>query len=344
MNKTPKIIEKWLILGAILVVLMIVIGGITRLTGSGLSIAYWKPISGIVPPLNEIDWQLEFKHYQSTIEFQKKNAHFTIDDFKKIFFWEYLHRFLGRLAGIIFIVPFLYFLVTGKIRDSRLFKNLLFILFLGAIQGYAGWYMVQSGLVDNPSVSHYRLAIHLGLALTLLSFIVWEILKIKIPIINYTYPKHRKIKNLFRITFLLLGTQLIFGAFMSGLKAGYVYPTFPKMGKDWLPDIAINSFNETGMISLVENPISVQFIHRWLGAFILFFIFIVFLRTKNAVISSKQLKSIKMVLLATTLQFVLGVATVMFSVPIALAILHQLVAVMLLITLVVAHYLFSYKT
>lgn len=344
MNKTPKIIEKWLILGAILVILMIVIGGITRLTQSGLSMVHWKPISGIIPPLNEKDWQIEFEHYQSSPEFQLKNAHYNLDDFKKIFFWEYLHRFMGRLTGIVFIIPFLYFSFTRKIKDYKLFRNLLIILLLGSLQGYAGWYMVKSGLVDNPHVSHYRLAIHLGLALLLLSFIVWEILKFRIPIINYDYPKHKNIRKLLGITVLLISTQIIFGAFMSGLKAGYAYPTFPKMGEEWIPQSILNSFNDIGFISLVENPISVQFIHRWLGASALIFIFLVYLRSKKEVISSKQLRSIKMVLHTTTLQFVLGVTTLLFSVPIILGILHQLVAVTLLMTLVVSYYLFKYKT
>lgn len=344
MNKTPKIIEKWLILGAILVILMIVIGGITRLTQSGLSIVHWKPITGIVPPLNEKDWQIEFEHYQSSPEFQLKNAHYNLDDFKKIFFWEYLHRFMGRLTGIVFIIPFLYFSFSGKIRDNRLFRNLLIILLLGSLQGYAGWYMVKSGLVDNPHVSHYRLAIHLGLALLLLSFIVWEILKFRIPIINFDYPKHKKIRQLLGLTVVLISTQIIFGAFMSGLKAGYAYPTFPKMGEEWIPQSILNSFNHLGFISLVENPISVQFIHRWLGASALIFIFLVYLRSTKEVISSRQLKSIKMVLHTTSLQFVLGVLTLLFSVPIILGILHQLVAVMLLMTLVVSYYLFRYKT
>lgn len=344
MNKTPKIVEKWLMLGAILVLLMIVIGGITRLTESGLSIVHWKPITGILPPLNETAWQNEFEHYQSSPEFQLKNNHFTLDDFKKIYFWEYLHRFLGRLTGIIFIVPFLYFSFTRKIKDPKLFKNLLIILLLGALQGYAGWYMVQSGLVKNPHVSHYRLAIHLGLALILLSFIIWEILKIRIPIINYEYPKHRKIRNLLRIGFVLLGVQIIFGAFMSGLKAGFVYPTFPKMGHEWLPQSVINAFQEIGLLSLVENPISVQFIHRWLGASILLFILWVFIKSRKELLSAGQSKSIKMILHTTSLQFALGVLTLLFSVPIVLGVLHQLVAVMLLITLVIAFYLFKYKT
>ncbi|MDP2089109.1 MAG: COX15/CtaA family protein [Flavobacteriaceae bacterium] len=344
MNKTPKIIEKWLMLGAVLVIAMIVIGGITRLTESGLSIVHWKPITGILPPLNETAWQTEFEHYQRSPEFQIKNAHFTLDDFKKIFFWEYLHRFLGRLTGIVFIIPFLYFSFTRKIKGSKLFKNLLIIFLLGALQGYAGWYMVKSGLVDNPHVSHYRLAIHLGLALILLCFIVWEILKIRIPIINYVYPKHRKIRNLLRITFLLLGTQIIFGAFMSGLKAGYVYPTFPKMGKEWLPESVTTAFQEIGLMSFIENPISVQFIHRWLGASILLFILWVFIKSRKEVISAGQSKSIKMILHTTTLQFILGVLTLLFSVPILLGILHQLVAVMLLMSLVISYYLFKYRT
>lgn len=344
MNKTPKIVEKWLILGAFLVLLMIVIGGITRLTESGLSIVQWKPITGIVPPMNETEWQKEFELYQTSPEFQLKNAHFTLSDFKKIFFWEYLHRFLGRLTGIIFIIPFLYFSFTRKIKDPKLFKNLLIILLLGALQGYAGWYMVQSGLVQNPRVSHYRLAIHLGLALILLCFIIWEILKIRKPIINYNYPKHQKIRILLRIGFVLLGIQMVFGAFMSGLKAGFIYPTFPKMGNEWLPQSVLNSFQEMGLLSLIENPITVQFIHRWLGISVLLFILWLFILSRREVISSFQSKSIKMMLPISFLQVMLGVFLLLFSVPIVLGVLHQLVAVSLLINFVFSYYFFRYKT
>lgn len=343
MNSTSKLIERWLMLGALLVILMIVVGGITRLTQSGLSIVHWKPISGIVPPLNEKDWQQEFEHYKSSPEFILKNSHFNLDDFKQIFFWEYLHRLLGRIIGIVFLVPFLYFVFTRKIKDPHLFRNLLIIFLLGALQGYAGWYMVQSGLVDNPRVSHYRLAIHLGLAFLLLSFIVWEILKLRHPIINYTYPKHQTVRNLLRVGLALLSIQLIFGAFMAGLKAGYVYPTFPKMGHEWIPNSMVESFNEAGLISLVENPISVQFIHRWLGAFLLIFIFWIFISTRKLAISANQSKGIKMILHTTTLQFILGILTVLFSVPIFLGVLHQLIAVVLLLTFVNAYYFFSYK-
>ncbi len=343
MNKTPKIVEKWLILGAVLVIAMVVIGGITRLTESGLSIVSWKPITGIVPPLSEKDWQIEFEHYQSSPEFQIKNSHFTLADFKKIFFWEYLHRFLGRLTGIVFIVPFLYFSFTGKIKDPKLFKNLLVIFLLGALQGYAGWYMVKSGLVDNPNVSHYRLAIHLSLALLLVSLIVWEILKIRYPIVNFYNPKHQKIRNLLRITFVLLSIQILYGAFMAGLNAGYIYPTFPKMGNEWIPDSIFTAFQEIGIISFIENPISVQFVHRWLGAGILIFIGWIFIKLRKEIISARQQKGLNMLLFTVSAQFTLGVFTLLFSVPLILGVLHQMVAVILLLSLVITFYFFRYK-
>ncbi|MBS3993394.1 MAG: COX15/CtaA family protein [Bacteroidetes bacterium] len=343
MNKTPKIIQKWLMLGAILVVTMIAIGGITRLTQSGLSIVHWKPISGVVPPLSEADWLQEFEHYKSSPEFIKKNAHFNLDDFKKIFFWEYIHRLVGRLLGIVFIVPFVYFLIRRKIKDANLIKNLLVIFFLGALQGYAGWYMVKSGLVNNPYVSHYRLAIHLLLALLLLIFITWEILKIKYPIISYNYPKHRKIRNLIRFSFLLLIVQITYGAFTAGLKAGYIYQTFPKMGNEWFPDSIVNKLDLIGLTTLTNNPATVQFIHRWLGIFIFVFIMWLYFKVRKRAVSAQQLKSVKMVFHTTSLQVILGIVAILNAVPLFIGVLHQLIAVMLLINLVIAYYFFRYR-
>lgn len=343
MNKTPKIIQKWLTLGAILVITMIAIGGITRLTQSGLSIVHWKPISGVVPPLSEADWQQEFEHYKSSPEFTKKNAHFNLSDFKKIFFWEYIHRLIGRLIGIVFLIPFIYFVVTRKIKDSRLLKNLLIIFLLGALQGYAGWYMVKSGLVNNPYVSHYRLAIHLGLALLLLSFITWEILKLRYPIISYDYPKHQKIRNWIRLAFVLIIIQITYGAFTAGLKAGYIYTTFPKMGNEWFPDSILNTFNRNGILSFTDYPISVQFIHRWLGILILIFISWLYLKVRKRAVSAQQLKSIKTVFHTVILQVILGIVAILYAVPLVIGIMHQLVAVMLFINLLIAYYFFRYK-
>lgn len=343
MSKTPKIVQKWLMLGAILVTTMIAIGGITRLTQSGLSMVHWKPIAGIVPPLTEADWLQEFEHYKSTPEFNKKNAHFNLDDFKKIFFWEYIHRLVGRILGIVFIVPFIYFLITRKIKDSNLIKNLLIIFLLGALQGYAGWYMVKSGLVNNPYVSHYRLAIHLGLALLLLIFITWEILKIRYPIISYNYPKHRKIRNLLRFTIVLTLIQIMYGAFTAGLKAGYIYPTFPKMGNEWFPDSIVTKLTNNGLISLTDNPISVQFIHRWLGVFVLVFTLWLYFKVKKRAVSAQQLKSVKTVFHTTALQVILGIVAILYAVPLFIGVLHQLIAVMLLVNVIIAYYFFRYK-
>ena len=287
-NKTSKIVGHWLLLGALLVIAMVVIGGITRLTHSGLSIVEWKPISGTIPPLNEQDWMVEFNNYKTSPEYLKYNSHFSLDDFKSIFWWEYIHRLLGRLIGFVFLIPFLWFYLTKKLTDKKLFKHLIIIFLLGGLQGFIGWFMVKSGLVNRPSVSHYRLALHLSTALFLFGYILWTAL----PIIAPNSKKTRFIPKLYLKLKILLGLvslQIIYGAFTAGLKAGYIYPTYPKMGADWLPLSGIEAFNDLGILSLVENPILVQFIHRWLGALVLLFFIIFFLSVRNLSLLFQQI-------------------------------------------------------
>jgi cytochrome c oxidase assembly protein subunit 15 len=328
-----------LIIGGLLILAMVVIGGITRLTHSGLSIVTWQPIKGILPPMNEQEWQQAFDGYKQIPEYQKVHHYFELADFKKIFFWEYLHRMLGRFLGIAFLLPFLYFYVTGKLKNGRLFRRLLLIFIIGGLQGLAGWYMVKSGLVENTSVDHIRLALHMSIALLILSVIFWTVLELLYPKIDI---KQSKFYKTLHQTGIFLGiiviVQIIYGGLTAGLKAGYVFPTYPKMGTKYLPDIAYRTFEREGLLAWFHDPIWVQFIHRWLG----FIILIAILYFAFKFIKKIQNKQLRIALIITTLlvslQYIYGVLVIILKVPIWLAVLHQVNAFLLYLNLVAVVY------
>ncbi|MGI8892455.1 MAG: COX15/CtaA family protein, partial [Bacteroidia bacterium] len=225
-----KIIVTWLLTGCFLIFVMVLVGGVTRLTGSGLSITEWNVLMGAVPPLNEHEWQITFAKYQQTPQYLKENYHFTLAEFKSIFWWEYIHRLLGRFIGIVFLIPFIFFLVK-KWLPKPLILKLTLIFFLGGLQGFIGWYMVQSGLIDNPSVSHFRLALHLVTAFLTFGFTLWVALDIIYPGVRIN-ASALKVPLIFSALVLL---QIIYGAFVAGLKAGFIYTTFPLMGDYLIP-------------------------------------------------------------------------------------------------------------
>ncbi len=316
---------------------MVVVGGITRLTHSGLSMVNWHPISGIVPPLNKAEWTAEFDNYKTSPEYIKYNYHFSLEDFKSIFWWEFIHRFIGRIIGIIFLIPFLWFYFTKKLQDKNLIKHLLIIFLLGGLQGFIGWFMVKSGLVNRPSVSHFRLALHLSTALFLFAYILWSALPILKPL-SKPQAYFNKIHKSLKILITLVSLQIIYGAFTAGLKAGYIYPTYPKMGSDWLPDIGLDSLKNTGISALVENPILVQFIHRWLAIIVLFFFVRFYLKARKLNLNTSQTKCNNTLIGLIVLQITLGIFTLINAVPVSLGVLHQLGAVLVLGTLVVSLY------
>jgi cytochrome c oxidase assembly protein subunit 15 len=338
---TNKQIIIWLLVGCGMIALMVVIGGITRLTHSGLSMVTWKPVTGFIPPLNESEWMNEFLKYKTSPEYIKKNYHFTIEEFKEIFFWEYIHRLIGRIIGIVFLVPFLYFLITKKIKSKKLLLNFLVMFLLGGLQGFAGWYMVKSGLVDNPNVSHYRLAIHLLLALFLFSFIYWNVLKLQFLQKEIKTSITNKIYNYSLLLLFITVLQIIYGAFMAGLKAGKMYPTYPKMGAEWMPNIIFDNFKEQGFYALFDDPYTIQFVHRWLAVIVLFFSLYIFYLVKNKFISYRQKKSIKLLFYAIVIQFLLGIFTLLYSVPVVLGVLHQFGGFLYLISLINVIYFFK---
>ncbi|MBI2258077.1 MAG: COX15/CtaA family protein [Flavobacteriia bacterium] len=329
-----KSVYRWLILGLILISLMVVIGGITRLTHSGLSMVEWKPITGFLPPLSEKEWVKEFEKYQFSPEFKYKHSHFELKDFKKIYFWEYLHRLIARFIGICFILPFIYFIVKKKI-SKNLMKALLWIFAFGLFQGFLGWFMVKSGLVDNPNVSHYRLAAHLLSALFLLSLLFYVSIFYKNG--KNEISKASKHSTFFIVFFILLITQITYGAFVSGLKAGLFYNTYPKMGDSWIPESFFLAIKEKGLMAFLEDTTAVQFVHRTIGILFLTFVLISYFYYRKREIQSLFFKQIQIFLILLLVQVLLGIFTIIYRVPIHLASVHQAMAILLVLQ---ATYLF----
>ena len=308
-----KPIINWLYLSAFMVFAMAVIGAVTRLTGSGLSMVEWRPLIGTLPPLNAEEWARVFTLYQQSPEYQKVNAGMSIDEFKSIFFWEWFHRLWGRLIGLVYALPLLYFWVRNKIPEGYKLKLIIGLL-LGASQGLMGWYMVKSGLVDRPSVSHFRLAAHLGLAAVIFCYLLWLAFSIRNAskgVVTFCLKRHGWIA--FGFTFI----TLIWGAFVAGLDAGLVYNSWPMMGPHWVPPELTSAF------SILTDPVSVQFFHRWIAIATAFVVVTFAIRIKSFPLAGTVL-----------LQVGLGISTLITQVWIPLAAMHQAGAFILLGTLI----------
>ncbi|MDP7028196.1 MAG: COX15/CtaA family protein [Candidatus Marinimicrobia bacterium] len=329
-TKTKNQLTLWLSSALLLIFLMVIIGGITRLTRSGLSMVEWHPISGVIPPMNESAWQAEFEKYQQYPEYKKLNQGMRLDEFKFIFFWEYVHRLIGRLLGIFFIIPFAYFLVMKKL-NPRLIRKLILMFAWGGLQGLYGWYMVKSGLVDVPHVSHYRLAGHLILAFGLMAYILWTILSLHretfIPSTAYN-KEHLSSKINWLLSVIIL--QIIYGAFVAGLKAGYGWNTFPKMAGQWVPDGLLPL--SPWYINFTEHNLTVQFIHRILGWFLCMLIPGYWRYTRGFTLSPQQDFAITALMNIVILQFLLGMLTLIWVVPVWLGVAHQAGAVILVLS------------
>lgn len=302
---------------------MVVLGGVTRLTGSGLSMVDWRPVTGILPPLTDETWERTFKMYQATPEFQKINANMDVDGFKGIFWLEYLHRSLGRAIGIAFLLPFLWFAWRGFIRrDEWLKYGAMFVL--GGLQGVLGWYMVKSGLVDNPAVSQYRLTAHLSAAFLVYACMFWVALSL-------LYPAGSKIEHPWYSKTVALTTLIVItvisGGFVAGLKAGKIYNTFPMMGDEWIPRdvMAIDPW----WLNFFENMGTVQFDHRILAITTFVLIVAYWFRIPRHKLPARIAKAINALLHTGILQIVLGIATLLLVVPISLASAHQAIAMVL---------------
>lgn len=329
-----KYISLWLLVAVSLVLMMILLGGITRLTGSGLSIVQWSPVSGVIPPLSSADWQNEFYAYQQSPEFKLINSDISITEFKKIFLIEYLHRLLGRITGIITIMPFILFYYYKLLNKSQT-RSLLAVNLLMVLQGLAGWYMVKSGLNDVPHVSHYRLAIHLFLGMLIYQILVKELFSIKVIRIIHTSKCYiatnqvQTITNLNLIIIICLYFQIICGALVSGLDAGMIYNSFPCMGDSLIPEEVLNQeFNW----SIFGNAACVQFIHRWIAkAIAIIMLYYTVLIGKLGVNMLNMSSTLSFVLVA--IQVSTGIITLIFQVPILSALIHQIGAVLLLTSL-----------
>ncbi|MCB1643850.1 MAG: COX15/CtaA family protein [Pseudomonadales bacterium] len=328
MNNSRRLLAGWLGIVCVTIFTMIVVGGITRLTESGLSMVDWRPVMGIIPPTSEAEWEATFEAYKQFPEYQKKNLHFTLDEFKSIFYWEYGHRVLGRLIGLMYFLPLVFFWLRGHVEPAYRLRLIIGLL-LGGMQGLMGWYMVKSGLIDMPRVSHYRLAAHLSLALIILAYLFWLMLDLlQVKPVAAVQSGLRKLILLFAG---LLSLQIVYGAFVAGSRAGWGYNTWPDMNGEFLPDAVL--YMQPFWHNLLENTAGMQFIHRWLGAGVALLavsLAVLLFRTGDTRLKNAGL----MLVTVTFLQFILGVLTLIYVVPISLGALHQAVACLLLVTTV----------
>jgi cytochrome c oxidase assembly protein subunit 15 len=328
MASSTRGVRIWLYLTTFTILLMIGVGGLTRLTRSGLSIVEWKPISGVLFPLSDDEWQLEFEKYKQFPEYQKVNSHFDLQDFKFIYLWEYSHRLLGRFIGLIFVIPLFYFAIRGRVRGG-LAKKLVAALLLGGLQGFVGWFMVKSGLIDQPRVSHYRLATHLGLAMFLMVFLYWIARDVRYPLRRSVNGKSRLFAWILAFLMLIV-VQIFYGALTAGLHAGHIYNTFPLWNGLWIPP---------GMGSMArdifDNPVTVQFIHRGLGWTVFFAaLALAYFGARLPYVTTRQVVALRIVGGVAVGQFILGVLTLLHAVPLALGSAHQIGASLLLLATV----------
>ena len=323
--------SKWYAYGIVLMVVMIAIGGITRLTDSGLSMVDWQPVAGILPPITNNDWEEEFNHYKQYPEYKEINLDMTLSEFKIIFFWEYLHRMVGRLIGLFFIIPLVYMLYKKRISKNDL-KVVLTIILLIISQGLIGWYMVMSGLNQNPFVDHIRLMLHFMMAMILVSYTYLQYLK-KCSLDSKKFLMSQKSTLLF---FIIVLIQIIFGTFTAGLKAGYIFNTYPLMNNSFFPYQILYNSSLGFFNNIINNLPTVQYIHRTIGLIILLwaiYIIIQAYKEKDEYLDEFKLSTIIII------QFLLGVLTLLTSVNIYIALLHQINATFIIILFVKLIYL-----
>ena len=326
--KTNKPVIIWLLSGCVLLFIMVMVGGITRLTNSGLSMTDWHLVTDTFPPTSDQAWNDAFEEYKKFPEYQKINIHndFTLDDYKFIYFWEWFHRFIGRIIGVVFIIPFVYFLIKKKL-DASSIKKCIILLFMGGFQGFLGWFMVKSGLIDNPDVSHYRLALHLTFAFITFAYTLWVALDLIYPNkIEVILP----LRKLARIAMVVLIIQIIYGGFVAGLNAGLIHNHWPLMSEGKLIHETVWIEQPTVLQNLTEGKSGVQFVHRTLAYVVVGLMILLFVRSKKYSLSTLQSKSVKTLVLFVFIQFILGIFTLLFHVPLWLGLAHQLMAFLLL--------------
>ena len=310
---------------------MVTVGGITRLTNSGLSMTDWHLVTDTFPPLTEAKWQETFNEYKQFPEYQKINIHndFTLSDYKFIYFWEWFHRFIGRIIGLVFVIPFVYFLIKKKI-DYPTLKKCFVLLGMGAFQGFLGWFMVKSGLIDNPDVSHFRLSLHLTFAFITFAYTLWVAL-------DLIYPYKREViiplKKLARVTLVFLLIQIIYGGFVAGLNAGLIHNHWPLMSDGQLFHDSIILEKDTWLTRFTEGKSGVQFVHRTFAYIVVGFILFLYFKSKKYALTTAQQNGLNALVFIVFLQFSLGIFTLLYSVPLWLGLTHQIMAFILLATM-----------
>ncbi|MEY3239792.1 MAG: hypothetical protein RIR11_1230 [Bacteroidota bacterium] len=346
-SNIPRIVKIWLITGLVMIFFQIVIGGITRLTGSGLSITKWEIVTGALPPMNEAAWNSEFELYKATPQYTKINLGMTMDQFKFIFFWEYFHRLWARLMFVVFIIPFFIFLFKGMF-SRRLVPRLLWVVALAGLEGFFGWIMVASGLIKRPWVNAYNLTLHLTMALVIFSYLLWTAFIAIQPKIEAVVPQRTK-----RFGWVLLGltfVQIALGAMMSGSKAGLSYPTWPSMNGSYLPAILLDlaQWHPDSFIHYDANsfmPTFIQFMHRNLAYILTGVIFWMVLKNRNNT-SAPFRQSLWAMAGMVCVQVLLGIITIInckAKIPVDLGVYHQAGAVLLLCTILYMNYRMSSK-
>jgi len=347
-SSSRKAVSNWLLFGVFMLIIQILLGGITRLTGSGLSITEWDVVTGSLPPLNETAWLQEFDKYKTTPQFKLLNTDFNLGDFKFIFFWEWFHRLWARVMGMVFAVGFIYFLVRKSFKQEMI-KPLIILFLLGALQGAVGWIMVASGLVgDAVYVKPTRLALHFILAMALLSYTFWFVLQLKVKKEQIT--KHAGAFNFTMVLLVLLVVQLLFGALMAGHKAATAAATWPLINNEWIPAALFK--DSPWLINFIENKINIHFFHRGLAYLLSILIAVWYFRTSK-IKGSDLFQVTRFIPLALVfLQVLLGIVSVLASTKIIpnkwglfewVAQLHQLVGMCLLLSFVWVLYLVRRK-
>lgn len=328
MKNKNKAVIIWLLSGCLLLFIMVVVGGITRLTNSGLSMTDWHLVTDTFPPLTEAKWQETFEQYKKFPEYQKINVHndFQLDDYKFIYFWEWFHRFIGRIIGLVFIIPFVYFLIKKRLSTETI-KKCVGLLGMGAFQGFLGWFMVRSGLIDNPDVSHFRLSLHLTFAFITFAYTLWVAL-------DLIYPERATailpLKKLARFALVFLLLQIIYGGFVAGLNAGLIHNHWPLMSDGQFFHESIILEKDSWLLRLTEGKSGVQFIHRTMAYVVVGFILLLAFKSHKFDLNKNQKSGINALVIIVFIQFALGVFTLLYSVPLWLGLTHQIVAFFLL--------------
>jgi len=315
--------------------MMVIVGGITRLTESGLSMVDYNLFIGAIPPLNHADWVEAFNQYKQYPEYQKQNFLFTLSEFKTIFFWEYIHRVLGRFVGLVFIIPFIYFLIKKRLSKGLIIECTI-LFFMGAMQGAIGWWMVKSGLVNNPDVSHFRLATHLITAFLTFSYTFWVALKLIYPDKIHFKTKLYKLSS---VLMLFVVIQIIYGAFVAGLDGGKIYNTWPKMHDKWIAEsvYAMQPF----WSNFINGIAGVQFVHRTFAFVVLGLILYIFYESRKHNLLKIENIAINFLSVTVFFQMVLGIITLVMGVPIWLGVIHQVGAFVLLASTVFSIFIFK---